>query len=261
MTDRVAGLEGGLDELALTDVLGLLQRTGRSGVLHLEGEQHGVVVVGDGVLHLATTDAGPGLRRVLVAAGLVDDVGWRTAADAARPGSPAGAAVAALVDAGVDAGRLRAVLYEHTVSTLFELLLPSRDRFRFVPGEEHAFAVRPGFPVDDCLADARRRLDHWREIAAVIPSTATVLRRRPTLPVGTTEVTLTATEWEVLGLLDGHRDVTTLVHATGQGALALSALLHRLVVDGLAEVVEVPAERAPDPAPVPDDSDDASAAG
>lgn len=248
MTDRVAGLEGGLDELGLADVLGLLQRTARSGVLHLEGEQHAVVVVGAGVLHLATTDAGPGLRRALVAAGLVDDAGWRAAADAARPGSPAGAAVDALVEGGVDAGRLRAVLYEHTVSTLFELLLPSRDRFRFVPGEEHAFAVEPGFPIDDCLADARRRLERWREIAAVIPSTATVLRRTATLPAGTDQVTVSATEWEVLGLLDGHRDVTTLVHATGRGALALSALLHRLVVDGLAEVVEVPAEPAPDDA-------------
>jgi hypothetical protein len=247
MSDRVAGLQGGLDELGLADLLDLLRRTGRTGVLHVEGDQHAVVVVGDATVQLATTDAGPGLRRALVAAGLVDDAGWHDAAGTAGPGAAPGAGISALVEGGVDPGRLRAVLYEHTVSTLFELLLPSTDRFRFVPGEQHAFAVEPGFLIDDCLADARRRLDQWRQIAAVIPSTAAVLRRTATLPPGTTEVTLSAAEWEVLGLLDGRRDVATLVHVTGRGALALSALLHRLVVDGLAEVVAVTEEHPSDP--------------
>ncbi|HSL57311.1 MAG TPA: DUF4388 domain-containing protein [Acidimicrobiales bacterium] len=237
MTSPAAGIEGALDDLGLADLLGLLERTGRAGVLHIEGDQHAVVVIGPGTVHLATTDTGPGLRRAVIGAGLADEATWQEAVARTGPGAAPGAGLDALVERGVDRGRLRAVIYEHSVSTLFELLLPSRDDFRFVPGEQHPFAVEPGYPLAECLDDARRRLERWRDIAATIPSTATVLRRTATLPVGVASVTIAPMEWEVLGLLDGHRDVATLVHVTGMGALALSALLHRLVTDGLAEVL------------------------
>lgn len=228
MSSGTTDLEGRLDEVGFADVLRLVRSSRRSGALHLDdGTEHVVVVLDDDAVHLATS--GPdGLRAAVLGGGLVSSDTWDEVLVASEAGEP-GTGVERLVAAGADRDRLRARLYEHTVSTLFELLLPSAARFRFVNGESHPFAWTTGFPFDDVLDDVTHRVEEWRKIAAAIPSTTMVLRRAPRLPASSGPITLSPEEFELLGLLDGRRDVAGLISAMGMSAFRVMTTLHHLM--------------------------------
>ncbi|MGY6499516.1 MAG: DUF4388 domain-containing protein [Acidimicrobiales bacterium] len=237
MATAASGLEGRLDEVQFADVLRLLQASRQEGTLHLDGEDGTVVVVAPDEIRLATTGVDQGLRPAVVGAGVADADVWESAVQATAGSSDGGAGVERLIAAGVDAERLRSRLYEHTVTTLFELLLPSDAPFHFTRGESHPFAVEPGFPFDDVLADVRRRVEEWREIAASIPSTTMVLRMSARLPLSSGPVTITPEEFELLALLDGRRDVADLIQLTGMSAFRVLTLLHRLTGLGAVESI------------------------
>jgi hypothetical protein len=235
MSSGTSGLEGRLDEVQFADVLRLLHTSEQEGTLHLEGEQATLVVVAPGLVRLATTGVDTGLRQAVLGGGITDSATWDMVVARTLHDTEGGTAIEALVEAGADRDRLRARLYEHTVSTLFELLLPSSARFHFTRGESHPFAADPGFAFDDVLDDVRRRVEEWREIAKTIPSTSMVLRRTPRLPLWSGPITLSPEEFELLGLLDGRRDVSSLVTLLGMSAFRVMTLLHRLVQIGAAE--------------------------
>jgi hypothetical protein len=241
MASAASGLEGRLDEVQFADVLRLLHASRQEGTLHLEGELAAtVVVVAPDQVRLATSGVEQGLRQAVLGGGLVDAATWDRVVTETCDDTESGTAIDALVDAGSDRDRLRARLYEHTVSTLFELLLPSSARFHFTRGESHPFAAEPGFAFDDVLADVRRRVEEWREIAKSIPSTTMVLRRASRLPLSSGPITLSPEEFELLGLLDGRRDVGQLVQLLGMSAFRVMTLLHRLVQIGAAEALADP---------------------
>ena len=234
MSSSTSGLEGRLDEVGFADVLRLLRSSQQDGALHLHDDtSHVVVVVGPEVVKLATTGL-EGLRAAVLGGGLVDRASWdRVAEEHTDAGQ--GEATSALVAAGADPDRLRARLYEHTVSTLFELLLPSSARFSFHPGDSHPFAIEPGFPFEDVLEDVRQRVEEWRRIAAAIPSTAVVMVQSPRLPATSGPITLSPEEFELLGLLDGQRDVADLVDVLGMSAFRVMTTLHRLAEIGAVQ--------------------------
>ncbi|QGG95369.1 DUF4388 domain-containing protein [Actinomarinicola tropica] len=230
MSSSTSGLEGRLDEVAFADVLRLLRASRQDGTLHLDAEtSHVAVVVGPEVVRIATTGL-EGLRAAVVGSGVVDPGAWDALVEAGDE-SP-GAALEQLVSSGADPDRLRARLYDHTVNTLFELLLPSTARFEFHAGRSHPFAADPGYPFEDVLDDVRHRVDEWRTIAASIPSTSVVLRRAPRLPLTSGPITLNHEEFELLGLLDGRRDVAELVQLLGMSAFRVMTTLHRLITLG-----------------------------
>lgn len=227
MSSSTSGLEGRLDEVGFADVLRLLRASRQDGTLHLDGESsHVAVAVGPEVVRVATTGL-DGLRAALVGSGVVDPGAWDELIAVADE-SP-GAALDQLTASGADPERLRARLYDHTVNTLFELLLPSSARFEFNAGQSHPFAADPGFPFEDVLDDVRHRVEEWRSIAASIPSTSVVLRRAPRLPLSSGPITLNHEEFEILGLLDGRRDVAQLVQLMGMSAFRVMTTLHRLM--------------------------------
>ena len=235
MSSSASGLEGRLDEVQFGDVLKLLHASRQEGTLHLEGESAPLVVVAPDEVRLAAAGIDVGLRQAVLGGGLVDTETWDRVVAEANHDSEPGSALTRLIEAGANPERLRARLYEHTVTTLFELLLPSDARFYFTRGESHPFASEPGFPFDDVLADVRHRVAEWREIAQAIPTTSMVLRRTPRLPLSSGPITLSPEEYELLGLLDGRRDVAQLVQVLGMSAFRVMTLLHRLMEIGAAE--------------------------
>jgi hypothetical protein len=227
MTKGATGLQGKLDEVPFADVLRLLRASRQTGALHLTGDElHVVVVVDVEEVQLATTGA-EGLRSAVVGGGLVDAERWDEVVAASEDAEP-GSGLERLIAAGADRDRLHARVYEHTVTTLFELLLPSDAAFAFVPGESHPFARQPGYPFDDVMSDVNHRVAEWREIATSIPSTSLVLRRASRLPASSGPITLTPEEFELLGLMDGRRDVAGLISAMGMSAFRVLTTLHHL---------------------------------
>lgn len=232
-------MAGTLTDLPLPDLLRTLARSESSGVLQVGGSAAAQVCLAGGDVYLATSSTGPSLRQEVVGAGLVTNSAWEAAEQVA---SVDGSALAdALVKVGgIDAASLRHLVYEHTVTTAFELMVPSTNPFRFVPGRTHPFGSPYRFKVEQVLRDAGRRVDAWRAIAEAIPSTSVVMRVAPTLPIEADSVTVSGTEWQVLAALDGRRTVAEIIRSLGMSAFTVCSALHRLLTAGAIEIDEQP---------------------
>ena len=134
------------------------------------------------------------------------------------------AANATLVDA----------LYESTVNTVFELLLPSTASFSFASGVDHPLGHGYHFDSGAVVNDAQRRLRIWKQIAEVIPSTSLVVELIDQLPINTELITFSREEWPVLTAVDGRRDVAAIITHTGLSAFGVCGVLHRFLTSGIA---------------------------
>lgn len=224
---------GSLAEVPLPDLLRGLASGRRTGILHLTGSYSSIVCFRDGGVYLAHAETGPSLRQVFLAAGVVAEPQWDHAVETARQG---GSLVSALLRVGgAEADRLRLALYEHTVSTLFELLVPSGNRFAFNEGEAHQLGAEFPFAVEDVLTAASGRLTEFRTIARDIPSTDVVVRIVPRLPDGVPTLSVSAVEWQVLAAIDGRSSVAQITAAVGHSAFTVFSALHRLLRVGAIE--------------------------
>jgi Domain of unknown function (DUF4388) len=225
-----AALTGTLDDFLLPDLLALLAGTGQTGVVEFSGTTPGMIVLVGGELTLALSEAGPTLQQVAIGSGITTADGWESAHLNSLKGTPL---VDALIAGGADPDFLGAVLYEQTVGAVFEFLLPSSDRFAFLPGATHRLGERYRLPVDEVLAAAEQRVEAWKIIAEAVPSTSMVMRLVRALPAES--VTIDGGDWRVLSLVDGHASIATIVRTLGMSAFAVCGILHRLLQAGLVE--------------------------
>lgn len=229
---------GSLADRPLSDVLRSLAQTRETGILHLSGSYASIVCLRDGGVYLAHAETGPSLRQVVVATGVVSEGRWDRSVEASRQG---GHLIDALLEVGeASPDRLKRALYDHTVNTLFELLVPNANHYRFGPGEVHQLGTHFPFGVDDVLNAAGARLAAFREIARLVPSTDVVTRVVPRLPEGAAPLTVSAVEWQVLAAVDGRATVAEIIAAVGQSAFTVFSALHRLLQVGALERVDQP---------------------
>lgn len=230
MATRDAALQGTVADLPVPELLQLLAGTRQSGMLELTGRNPGVVALEKGEVTLALSAMGPTLQQVFIGSGLTTSELWDEVVAAADQG---GKLTDALIEAGVNEDRARAVLYDHTVGAVFELMLPSDDAFAFLAGEEHPIGDRFSFTVEELLADAGQRVDAWKVIAEAIPSTSMRMRLAHALPRA--KLTITADEWRVLSRVDGRTSIADIIRELGMSAFAVCAVLHRLLKAGAVE--------------------------
>jgi hypothetical protein len=236
MDAAAAALTGTLDDFPIPSLLRFIAGTHKTGTLTLVGREPSVVCFDEGELSLAGPADVDQLRTGLVSAGVVSPEGWPLAVGVTR--ARGGSLVNALVEVRASMpGALADALYEQTVNTVFELLLPSQARFWFEPVVHHPLGRGHRFDPETVLRDAARRLQTWKLIADVIPSTAVVVRLADQLPQRTELVTLSREEWPVLASIDGRRDVAAIISATGLSAFGVCGVLHRFVTLGIGQIV------------------------
>jgi hypothetical protein len=145
------------------------------------------------------------------------------------------AVAAALVDRFGDAAG--AVVRDHVVATVFEVLLPSSEPFAFTEALPPPLPDALRFDVEDVLADALERVHRWRLVAESIPSVDAVFRPRRSLAPDVPSVEVSADEWVVLSVLDGRRNVGQTIAAAGRSSYDVCSALHGLLSRGLVERV------------------------
>ena len=232
MATREAALQGSVADLPVPELLNLLATTRQTGMVELTGGNPGVIALESGEVTIALSAMGPTLQQLFIGSGLTTGELWDEVVAAADRG---GKLADALVDAGVDEDRARAVLYDHTVGSVFELMLPSDDSFAFLAGEQHPIGARFSFTVDELLSDAGERVDAWKVIAEAIPSVSIRMRLAHQLPQA--KVTVSADEWHVLSRVDGRASIADIIRELGMSAFAVCAVLHRLLEAGAVEQV------------------------
>jgi hypothetical protein len=230
-TRPAVALRGTLDDFSASEILRLLEETRQTGVLRVSGEGSGSMWLTDGFVYYGETGSGVPLREAVVRSGMVTEPGWDAAVAQAEAG-------AALLDSLVAQGSssrttLEAFLTERVVDTMFEFLVLLHSQFEFAPGERHLFSGAPAQDVNFLLSEGHARLERWREVAAVIPSTAIVVHVCATLPPTLPNITLSAEEFRVLAAIDGRRSVADITRLLGASAFSVCGTLHRLVTMGV----------------------------
>jgi Domain of unknown function (DUF4388) len=227
---------GSGDSVTVGDLLQALADESRTGLLRFDGDDQRLVCLEEGEVYLATSASGPSIHQIVVGSGAVPEAAWADAAE-----TSGGLAETLAKDDRVDADRLRAVLHEHSVSTVVELLVPGTERYELLPDQSHHLGAFFRFPVPEVVAEAGRRLIAWRAIGATLPSTSTRVRRAPALPTGCTSDSLTAVEWQVVAAMPAEGTVAEVIAAAGLSAFTVFDVLHGLVRRGLVEPIEGPA--------------------
>ncbi|MGQ0519729.1 MAG: DUF4388 domain-containing protein [Actinomycetota bacterium] len=132
------------------------------------------------------------------------------------------------------------------VDAVFELLRLPSGTFAFESGTP---APSPGQPssVEALLTEARGRLDVWKSIEAVVPSTRCLVGLTPEL--GSDSVTVSRDQWKQLVSVAAGGDVLAVMERLGVGEFEASRTVKELVDAGLAKVAPAPARTQPEAAP------------
>lgn len=227
--------EGTLDAFSLPDILQLLSSTKKTGTLHLRhGGGHGVVHLRHGAVTGGRSDAGrQALARRLVGSGLVDDSTLAAAAEVLTetPGAGLGRV---LVDTGaLDRDAAAGVAAEQATDAVFDLMRWPDGEFAFVVDEPDPDDLGTSIPVDDVVAEGRRRLEVWAGLNASVPAPDAVVSFAPARlepPV------LATAEWALVSVVDGRHTVADLVALSGRGDFAIVGALSALLERGLLKV-------------------------
>ena len=233
-------LEGTLDAFSLPDVFSLLSMTRKTGTLHLRREAlHGAIHLREGAGTGARSDGHrQALGRRVVGAGAVDDATLASAVEELvdRPGAGLGKLL--VERAGLDRDAAELLAGEQATDAVFDLMRWPDGEFAFVIDEDDPDDVGLALPVDGLVAEARRRLEEWAALTAAVPAPDALVSLSPS---PAEPPTLSAEEWQLLGLVDGHRTVADLVEAYGRGDFALVRALAGMVERGLL-VVHTPGD-------------------
>lgn len=227
-------LEGSIDAFSLPDIFSLLSMTKKTGGLHLRrAGAHGVVWFTTGAITGGSADVHRHtLARRLLGTGAVDDDSL-TAALAQAADGDIGIVRALQQQGAVDDATLHDTASEHVVDVVFDLLRWPEGDFAFVVDELNPDDVGVSRPVDDVVAEARRRLDTWSAMAGTVPAYDAVLSLSTTL---SDPPQLDRDEWALVALVDGARRVDDIVTLAGRGEFQVVSALAALVGRGLLQV-------------------------
>jgi hypothetical protein len=228
-------LEGSLDAFSLPDIFSLLSMTKKTGGLHLRRpDAHGAVWLADGQLTGGASDLSrASLGRRIAGSGTVDDEALDGAVARVADDPSVGVARALRDAEDVEDDELQALVAEHIVDTVFDLLRWEDGDFEFVQDEPNSDDVGVTRPVDDIVTEARTRLESWASVEKHIPTAETILAVAITPD---NEPTVSRDDWALLALVDGRRSVAGIVELCGRGEYSVVVALAELVGRGLLEV-------------------------
>jgi len=237
VSNSTSALRGTLEDFSPAEILGLLEGTRQTGALEVSGDCTGALYLDDGAIYYGETDNSPPLHESIVRRGLATEPGWVMANEQVA-GGKASLADALVAQGSCSHAALQQLVTDRLIDAMFELLVSAKSNFEFIPGERHPLIGSPVHSVAYLLEEGHKRLERWREVAAVIPSTAVVVRIASELPSNVTSLTLDPDEFRVLAVVDGRRTVADITGVLGASALFVCGTLHRLVTVGACTVVQ-----------------------
>ncbi len=133
----------------------------------------------------------------------------------------------------------RPVIKEQLTEVLHGLTLAKSGTFDFdegTPGSIRSFDAGVTFTVTDLLAAVDNRIEEWRRIREVIPSTSTPLGLASDLPAARPEVTLDASAWTMLSTVGGGASIVDVATKLEVSEFNAAEKLSQLVNEGLLAV-------------------------
>lgn len=232
-------LSGTIDDLALPDVIRLIAKSERTGVLRVsDGAIDGQVYFEEGELTYATSRSQDSFIRDLVRLGLLDEED-RSRVERRK------ANIEDVLRAETGKEALREFLEEQITEVLVRLMRLGSGVFEFMDGVPSRYVTGIRFPIELPLEEAETRLARWKDIEEVIPSPHHRMRMIPSLDDEKPSVEIDAMSWNVLAALNGGSSLSQITSRLGMWEYPAAKNLARLIREGLVEVGETVDPQAP----------------
>jgi len=232
-------LSGNLRDFSLPDVFQLVSFSRKTGTLAIDrGDAKGFVYFRDGEVFFAISNwHREPMGRRLVASDKITDRQLTRALEIQSADPEHRRLGQILVDEGFLAPKiLETFVQEQIQDTIFDLFRWEEGDFDFKAGviptdEDIGLAVS----VENIIMEGSRRLEEWNRIRKKIPGDDVIFRMATAPGEGTFEISLRASEWKLLCLLDGRRTVADLSGLLDLSDFEVSRVLYGMFSGGLLE--------------------------
>jgi hypothetical protein len=234
-------LSGSLDDFPLPDVLRLLSKGRKQGVLHVYGDvTRGRVYLAEGRVSYATTRDG-------------DDFADSKGSEARQPQERRRIELSAVQEE--DPKQFNEYLRSQIVEVLVRLGRETSGSFVFQNGVSPSEPVDQPLTVDELLSEAEAELKEWTRIESIIGSTGTSLTMIRSVEADQ-RITIDGTAWNALAVMSGAATARDVAEHLGQFEIAAARTMARLVEQGLVELAGDPRAAGLAQAPAPADLSD-----
>src|SRR5687768_17464274 len=199
-------LSGSLDTFTIEAIFRLIESTGQTGQLTVDGSARASFVFDAGKVHFAGRTDGPGLADRLQSSGAISEGAWDRAASGPL------AVWDALVEEGAALDVLAAMLREEIEDVTEPVLGKRTGTFEFVASATSSYGS-VGFSVDEVLDGASSRRQRWEALAENVRKGDAVPSLTSQLPTEVGAVTLARSDWSVVSRCDGQRTVVDIAAA------------------------------------------------
>jgi tetratricopeptide (TPR) repeat protein len=236
-------IEGALAELSLQDVLQLLELAHKTGVLTIRSDQlndEAIVHFTRGAIVFAVRRRSTRrLGQLLIRAGKLTQREVDRALELQRLDPSRRLAEILLEMGSITEEELEQQLRFQMEETIYEVMPWSDGYFKFEERRELADQrLLARVRVESLLMEGARRIDEWARLEAKVSGPDAVPCLAPTADTESTPLDLRSHEWEVLGHIDGERDIRQIAADLGRSAFDVAKTVYGLVSMGVLEVVE-----------------------
>jgi hypothetical protein len=236
-------IEGPLRELGIHDVFQLLDLSRKTGVLKVVSElrdNEGTVAFHAGRIAFASIRSNPHpIGEMLLKAGKISESDLSAArarqtehGDRRRIGE-------ILIDMrSVTARDVEQYVRRQAEAVVFELMSWREGHFRFEEAEAGQFPDNPSVAVstESVLMEAARRIDEWSRIADRVPSLSAIPEFAEIAEAHAGQLDLLPSEWEVLTMIDGTRDLRRIALELGRSDFDVAKVVYGLVSTGVVRL-------------------------
>lgn len=234
-------LRGNLKDFSLPDVFQLVQLSGKTGVLRIQGaEAEGSIWFRDGDVFFAQSNwRREQLGERLVSAQRITPAALARALEVRQSEGEGGRRLGQILvgEGYITQQVLETFVQEQIQDTIFDLMRWDEGDFDFevlpeVVNEDIGLSVS----VENIVMEGSRRLEEWQRIKKKVPSTDMVFKMATAPGEGTFEISLKPIEWALLLLIDGTRSVRELATETHSTDFEVARVVYGLFSAGLLEV-------------------------
>ncbi len=236
-------IEGPLRELGIHDVFQLLDLSRKTGVLRVTSElRHnaGTVYFDDGAVMYAEIRSNPHpLGGLLLRSGKITESDLERARDMqARQGDSRRLGEILVALGAITPRELQRQVRFQVEEVVFEVMGWREGYFSFTEGPltDVFTEAAVGISTEALLMEGARRIDEWARIEKRVPHLGVVPAYTPATAGG--DLDLLPPEWEVLALIDGHRDLRAIAATLGRSDFDIAKTLFGLESAGLIVLLD-----------------------
>ena len=236
-------IEGPLRELGIHDVFQLLDLSRKTGVLRVVSElrdNEGVVAFHAGRIAYASIRSNPHpIGEMLLKAGRIGQADLETARTRQTDHGDRRRIGEILIEMGaVTARDVEQLVRRQAEAVVFELMSWREGHFRFEESSPEEFPQNPSVAVstESVLMEAARRIDEWSRIADRVPSLAAIPGFADVGDDHAGQLDLLPSEWEVLAMIDGQRDLRRIALELGRSDFDVAKVVYGLVSTGVVKL-------------------------